>query len=163
MRLNGYIQHIDLGIDPESGERNVLVHSAEEFFRLPEEEQCRAWAVVKVAGEILEKPAITIYQQAYAGKIASKVVKKNAFDRRGLTLVKVENPLKNRATRRAVDNGRIVKGLKRSLKRASWIPSNQKLLIEVMVDTRLRNMEREMFGSEAKTNKGEQGNEQSYN
>ena len=123
-----------------------MVHSAEEFFRLPEEEQYRAWSVVKVAAEILEKSAITIYQHAYAGKISSKVVKKNAFDRYGLTLVKVDNSLKNRAARRAVDNGRILKGLKRSLKRATWIPSGERFLIEVMVDSKLRNVERELFG-----------------
>jgi hypothetical protein len=76
MKLDGYLGHLDLGIDPESGEENILVKSARGFFKLPEDEQYRAWAVVKVASEILERPAITIYQHAYTGELPSKVIKR---------------------------------------------------------------------------------------
>jgi len=80
MRMKGYLEHINLGIDSESGEKAILVKSAREFFLLSEEEQYRAWSVVKVASEILERPPVTIYQYAYKGKMPSKIIKKNAFD-----------------------------------------------------------------------------------
>ena len=98
MKLTGYLDHIDLGIDSESGEKGILVRSAKEFFELPEDQQYQAWSVIKVASEILEKPAITIYQHAYSGKIPSKVIKKNPWDRHGLTVVKLYQSLKDRET-----------------------------------------------------------------
>jgi hypothetical protein len=160
MRLNGYIEHIDLGIDPESGEKNILVNSQREFFKLTEEERCRAWAVVKVASQILEKPAITLYQQAYKNKIPSNVFKKNAANRHGLTLLKVYDPLKDRETKRTEDKEKILRTLEKSLKRAAWIPSKQQLLIKVRMGIALRNLERELFGDEAKGGKQEGNNEQ---
>ncbi len=51
--------------------------------------------------------------------------------------------------------------LKKALNRPSWLPSNRRVLIEVIVSTELRNIERELFGKEAKDgNKGitEKGN-----
>jgi hypothetical protein len=159
MRLNGYIKHIDLGIDPESGEKNILVNSQREFFKLTEEERCRAWAVVKVASQILEKPAITLYQQAYKNKIPSKVFKKNAANRHGLTLLKVYDPLKDRETKRTEDQEKILRTLEKSLKRAAWIPSKEQLLMKVRVGIALRAIEKELFGNKAEGTK-EGNNEQ---
>lgn len=146
MKLTGYLDHIDLGIDPESGERSILVRSAKEFFELPENQQDRAWSVVKVASEILEKPTVTIYQHAYNGKIPSRIIKKNPWDRHGLTVVKVYTSLKDREARRAEDRHRIVK----ALKRATWLPPAQRALIGVLVSVELTNIERELFGQEAR-------------
>ena len=158
MRMKGYLEHINLGIDSESGEKAILVKSAREFFLLSEEEQYRAWSVVKVASEILERPPVTIYQYAYKGKMPSKIIKKNAFDRHGLTLVKVFNTLKTREARRAEDQERILKTLKRSLNRASWIPKGRRDLLVVQLNLALREIERVVLNkSKGITEEGKNG------
>ena len=155
MKLTGYLDHIDLGIDPESEEKAILVRTTDEFFKLSEEQQYRAWTVIKVASEILEKPVVTIYKHAYAGKMPSKVIKKNALDRHGLILVKPYKSLQDREARRAEDQQRISTTLKKSLKQATWLLPAQRVLIEVIVNTELRNIESELFGKEGKDgNKG---------
>lgn len=155
MRLNGYLEHVDLGIDPESGERNLLVQSATEFYRLPEDQHYRAWAVVKVAAEILERPAMTLYQHVYQGKLASKVIKKNAFDRHGLTLIKPYQSMKDRKARREQDQMRIERNLKRSLDRTPWLSRGHQALIVAIVGMKLREFERELLKD--KKNKGIEG------
>ena len=144
MRMSGYLEHLDLGIDPESGERNILVRTPKEFFKLNEEEQCRAWAPIKVASEILDKPAVSIYQRLYKGKVPSKIVKKNPLDRHGLALVRVFESYRDQVSRRAADTDRIVKSLSRNLKLTGWIPSQDRLLIEVQVSVRLGQIERRL-------------------
>jgi hypothetical protein len=151
MKLDGYLEHLDLGIDLESGERGILVKSANEFFQLSEAQQHRAWSVVKVASEISERPAITIYQHAYKGKIPSKVIKKSALHRHGLTLVKPYESIEDRRTRRANDQHRISKTLRRVLSGFTWVPKGHRELIVAIVSAELRHIEQELFG------KGEEG------
>jgi hypothetical protein len=156
MRIIGYLEHLDLGIDPESGKPNVLVQNAQEYNVLTAEEKSRAWATIKVASEISERVAVTMYQQTYSGKIPSKTIKKNAWDRRGLTLIKVPQNIKTKADRRNDDINRVVRVLRRTLKATSWLPGGQQLLISAVVDMRLRNIERELFGATKEAEKKNQ-------
>ena len=119
MKITGYLEHLDLGTDEESGQPNILVNSAQEYNRLTEEEKARSWATIKVASEISERVAVTTYHQAYSGKIPCKTIKKNEWDRRGLTLVKVPN-IKTKGDKRNDDITRIVRVVRRTLKVTSW-------------------------------------------
>ncbi|SRR5258708_18475691 len=154
MRIDGYLEHLDIGRDPKSGERNVLVQSVQEYQKLTPEERGRAWATIKVASEIQEVTAAVLYKHAYSGKMASKIIKKNEWDRIGLTLIKIPSIPRTKGVRREADIQRIVRVVRRTLK-ASWLPANQQLLVSVLVDTKLRNLERELFGKDGKDgNKG---------
>jgi hypothetical protein len=154
MITTNYIEHLDLGFD-ESGRPNILVHSAQEYYELMDEERALAWATIKVASAISERVAVTIYQQAYSGRILSKTIKKNAWDRRGLTLVKVPQNVKTKADRRSDDIIRMTRVVRRTLKATSWLPEPQRVLVGALFDTNLRNIERELFCKEAKDgNKG---------
>jgi hypothetical protein len=146
----GYLEHLDLGIDPESGQPNILVNNSQEYHALSDEEKARSWATIKVASEISERVAVTMYHQAYHGKIASKTIKKNEWDRRGLTLVKVPQNMKTKGDRRNDDISRVVRVVRRTLKATSWLPVSQQILISAVVDMRLRNLERELFGESSK-------------
>jgi hypothetical protein len=154
MRIDGYLEHLPLGVDPDSGERNILVQSVQEYQALTPEEKERAWSTIKVASEIQEVTAAVLYKHAYSGKMASKIIKKNEWDRHGLTLIKIPTIPRTKEVRRAADIQRIVRVVRRSIKATKWVPSNQKLLIEVIVNTKLRNIERELFGSK----EGKDGN-----
>jgi hypothetical protein len=156
MRVLGYLEHLNLGIDPESGERNVLVQSAQEYQALTPAEKERAWALISIASEILEVTGASLYKSAYNGNTPYKTIKKNEFDRRGLTIVKIPSVHRTKAVKREADIQRIVRVLRRSLKATSWPPSNQKLLIEVIVSTKLRSIERELFGGK-ETKDGDKG------
>ena len=155
MKLDGYIEHIDLGIDPEFGQTNILVRTEREFFKLTEEQQCRAWAPVKVASQILDRPAITIYQQTYAGKIPCKVIKKNGFDRHGLTLVNPYKSITAGKSRVERDKDRIEKTLKRALKRTPWLLPAQRLLLAVLVNIKIGEFERENLKNKKGNGTGE--------
>jgi hypothetical protein len=157
MRIKGYLECLNIGVDPESGERNILVQSVQEYQTLSPEERERAWATIKVASEIQEITAAILYKHAYNGKMASKTIKKNEWDRHGLTLIKIPSIPRTKEVRRAADIQRIVRVVRRSIK-VSWLPAPQQLLISVILDTKLRNIERELFGKEGKDgNKGTEG------
>jgi hypothetical protein len=154
MKLDGYIEHIDLGVDPQSGQKNILVRTETEFFKLTEEEQSRAWAPVKVASQILDRPAITFYQQTYAGKIPCKIIKKNAFDRHGLTLVNPYKSFTDGKSRKERDKDRIEKTVKRALKKTTWLSPAQRLLLVAIVNIKVGEFERENLKNKNKTKKG---------
>ena len=150
MVLAGYLEHLDLGVD-ESGQPNILVRSVQEYNALTEEEKARAWSTIKVAGEISERVAVALYQHVYTGKLPSKTIKKNTWDRRGLVLVKVSpKTLKTKADRRADDITRMTRAVRRTMKAASWLPEAQRLLVGAIFDTKLRNIERELFSNGGK-------------
>ena len=146
MLIKGYLEHLDLGIDPESGEPNLLVNSKEEYQSLSEDERARAWATIKVASDISERVTVTTYHQVYHGKIASKTIKKNEWDRRGLTLVKVPQTIRTKVDRRNDDITRVVRVVRRALKATSWLPDGNRLLIAGIVEAGLRKFEYELFG-----------------
>lgn len=148
MRTNGYLEHLDLGIDPDSGQPNILVCSFREYHELTDEEKARSWATIKVASEISERVAVTLYQQAYSGKISNKIIKKNPWDRRGLTLVKVPENIKTKEDRRKEDIARMVRVVRRTLRATSWLPEAHQILITGVVDNGLRSIEQELFGSQ---------------
>jgi hypothetical protein len=152
MRIKGYLELLNIGVDPESGERNVLVQSVQEYQTLTPEERERAWATIKVASEIQEITAAILYKHAYSGKMASKIIKENEWDRHGLTLIKIPSIPRTKEVRRAADIQRIVRVVRRSTKATKWLPSAQRILIEAIVSTKLRNIERELFGKEGKEN-----------
>ncbi len=161
MRVKDYLEYLDLGVDGETGQKNIIVQSSSEFAALPEAQQRRAWATISAASAILETTLQGIYYRVYHGTILTKIVKKNSTALRGLTLVKVYPSIKNRAQKREDDRRQVMTTLKKALNRPSWLPSNRRVLIEVIVSTELRNIERELFGKEAKDgNKGitEKGN-----
>ena len=155
INTNGYLNHLELGTDPETGKRNLLVKSANEYFQLPEDQQRRAWAVVKVAAGILERPAMTLYQHIYKGKIVPKVIKKNTFDRHGLTLIKPYGTIEDGQTRRKEDQMRITRTLKKSLNRTPWLRPAQRELLVAIVYIRIGEFEREILKNE--TSKGIEG------
>jgi hypothetical protein len=161
MRIIGYLEHLDLGIDPESGKPNIIVNSAQEYQALTDEEKARSWATIKVTSEIAERVPVTLYEQVYSGKIASKTIKKNEWDRRGLTLIKVPQNIKTKGDKRNDDISRVVRVVRRTLKATSWLPVSQQILISAVVDMRLRNLERELFNgnnSQLTTSEGNHGN-----
>ena len=88
MRVKGYIDQIDLGADEETGQKNIIVHSASEFASLPDSQRRCAWATIAVAGGILEMTVQSIYYRIYNQTIPTKTVKKNATDLKGLIFVK---------------------------------------------------------------------------
>ena len=145
MKIRDYSAHIELGIDEATGQRNAIVRSASEFAALPEAQQRHAWATIAVASEILETTLQGIYYKIYRGTIPTKIVKKNATNRRGTTFVKVYQTVKHRADKREADQRRITKSLRRTLKKASWIPEAQRLLLVVLVHMKLREFERELL------------------
>jgi hypothetical protein len=165
MRVKGYLEYLDLGVEEETGQKNIIVQSSSEFAALPESQQRHAWATISAASAILETTPQGIYHKIYRGRMPTKIVKKNSTDLQGLTLVRVYQSVKDRATRREDDQRRIVKSLKKSLKPATWLPPAQRVLIEVMVSTKLRNIERELFGKEAKIGNKEitEGNNGQHN
>jgi hypothetical protein len=65
-------------------------------------------------------------------------------------VVKVYKSSKDLEAKRAEDQERVLKTFERSLNRASWIPSAQRLRVKVGVSIALRAIERELFRSEAK-------------
>ena len=136
---------IEIGVDEATGQRNVIVQSASEFAALPEAQQRQAWATIAVASEILETTLQGIYYKIYRGTIPARIVKKNATNRRGTTLVKVYQSVKDRVAKREADQRRITKSLRRTLKRASWIPEAQRLLLVVLVGMKLGEIERELL------------------
>lgn len=152
-----YVNHIDLGIDEATGQRNIIVRSAREFAALPEAQQRHAWATIAVASLILETTLQGVYYKIYRGTIPAKIVKNNATNRRGTTFVKVYQTLKDRAAKREADQRRITKSLRRTLKNASWIPEAQRLLLMAIVEIKLREFERELLKD--KMNKGTEGGE----
>lgn len=158
MKLDSYIEHLDLGIDAESGQKNILVRTETEFFKLTEEEQSRAWAPVKVASQILDRPGITIYQQTYAGKIPCKVIKKNEFDRHGLTLLNPNKAFTDGKSRVERDKERIEKTFKRALKKTPWLLPAQRLLLAVRVNIQIGEFERQNLKNKKGNGTGEGGN-----
>lgn len=145
MKIRDYSAHIELGIDEATGQRNVIVRSHGDFAALPEAQQRHAWATIAVASDILETTPQAIYYKIYRGTIPARVVKTNATNRRGTTLVKVHQTVRDRATKRESDKRRITKSLRRTLRGASWIPEEQRLLLVAIVDMKLREIERELI------------------
>lgn len=156
LNTRGYLEHLDLGTDPDSGQPNVLVTSSQEYHALSDEEKARSWATIKVASEILERVTVTMYHQVYSGKIPTKTIKKNPWNRRGLTLVKVPQNIKTKEDRRKDDITRIVPVARRALEATGWLPENQQFLVRVLIDTKLRNIERELFGRDFQETKDKQ-------
>lgn len=146
MKINGYLEHLDLGIDPETGERNILVQSPEEYRALPDDQKARAWATLKVASRISERTPASLYKAIYEGKLTPQTLKKRASDRRGLTLIKVPTVRTNEDKRKG-DISRIVRVFRRTLRATCWLPEGNQVLIAGMVDSGLRNLERELFGT----------------
>ncbi len=157
MRVKGYLEYLDLGVDEETGQKNIIVQSSSEFAALPESQQRHAWATISAASAILETNLQGIYYRVYLGTIPTKIVKKNSTDLRGLTLVKVYPSIKNRAQKREDDRRKVMTTLKKALNCPSWLPSKRRVLIEIIVNTELRSIERELFGKEGKD--GNQGRE----
>ena len=155
MRVLGYLEHLSLGTDPASGEKNILVQSVQEYQALTPAEKERAWALISIASAILEVTGASLYKSAYNGHTPYKTIKKNEFDRRGLTIVKIPSVHRTKAVKREADIQRMVRVVRRTLK-TGWLPANQQLLVSVLVDTKLRNIERELFGKKSKdeNNKG---------
>lgn len=145
MRIQDYLAHIELGIDEATGQRNVIVRSASEFAALSESEQRHAWATIAVASEILETTLQGLYYKIYRGMVPTKVVRRNPTDLRGITLVKVYQTVKDREAKREADQRRIARTLKRALRMASWIPRAQQELLGVLVNMKLREIERELL------------------
>jgi hypothetical protein len=158
MKITGYLEHLDLGTDQESGQPNILVNNSQEYHALTDEEKARSWATIKVASEIAERVAVTLYQQAYSGKIPCKTIKKNPWDRRGLTLVQVHQNIKTKGDKRNDDIARVVRVVRRTLKATSWLPGGQDLLLSAIVEMRLRNIERELFGTITEGKTSHEGN-----
>jgi hypothetical protein len=163
MKTNGYLEHLDLGTDEESGKPNILVNSAQEYQALSEEEKGRAWATIKVTSDISERDTSAFYAKVYSGRIPSKTIKKNPWDRRGLTLIKVPSA-RSKGDKRNDDITRVVRVVRRTLKATSWLPGGQDLLLSAIVEMRLRNIERELFNgnnSQLTTTEGNHGNQES--
>src|SRR5258708_36541755 len=150
MRVKDYLEYLDLGVDGETGQKNIIVQSSSEFAALPEAQQRRAWATITAASAILETTLQGIYYRVYPGTILTKIVKKNSTDLRGLTLVKVDPSIKNRAQKREDDRRKEMTTLKKALNCPSWLPSKRRVLIEIIVNTELRSIERELFGKKGK-------------
>jgi hypothetical protein len=147
MILRGYLEYLDLGIDPESGQPNILVRSAQEYNSLTLKEQQRAWSIVSVASEISGWTVPCLYKAIYSGKLASKTFKKRAEDRTGLQLVNVPD-VRTKADKRATTIARINHVLERALKNApSWLPLASRVYIAGEVDAYLRRVEQEIFGN----------------
>jgi hypothetical protein len=102
----------------------------------------------------LDRPGITIYQQTYAGKIPCKIIKKNAFDRHGLTLVNPHKSFTDGKSRKERDKDRIEKTVKRALKKTPWLSPAQRLLLVAIVNIKVGEFERENLKNKNKTKKG---------
>ena len=140
MKTKGYLEHLDLGIDPDTSKPNILVRDVEEYRRLSMEEKERAWAIIKTASEITELSVAVIYKELYAGKLTSKVIKKQAWDRIGLTLVRVIG-IYTRSDKRSADIQRVMRIIKRTLKATTWLPEVHQILIAGELDTYLKRAE----------------------
>jgi hypothetical protein len=149
MKTKGYLEHLDLGNDPESGLPNILVQSLEEYRALPADQKAGAWATLKVASVISERTAASLYKAAYQRRIESKNVKKKETDRIGILLVKLPS-VRTNAKKRDEDITRLVRVFRRKLKATCWLPESQSVLVSAIVDMRLRNIERELFQSNTK-------------
>jgi hypothetical protein len=163
MRIKGYLDHIDLGVDKETGERSIIVHSSKEFATLPEAQQRCAWATIAIACEILETTLQGVYYRIYSGKIPTKIVKKNPTDLKGLALVKPYQSVQDRMARRKNDQHRLTKSMRRTLEGFTWLPRAQRDWLATIVSTELRHIETQLFGNEAKTNKGKKGKHEQHN
>jgi hypothetical protein len=125
MRIKkGYLDQLDLGIDKESGQKNILVHSASEYASLPEAQQRHAWATILVASEILDTTVQGIYYRIYHKGLPTKVFKQDG-DHKGLTFVKPYGWVADKKARRAADQRRISMTLRRVLGSFTWLPRGQ--------------------------------------
>ena len=149
MQLGGYLEKVNLGADPKTGLPNILVESASEYHALPAEDKRRAWALVKVATELLHLGPVTVYQQAAEGKLVSKTIKKNAGDRKGLTFIQIESTLSKHTEARKNDKERVLRRLKRVLRGTWWFNSTSEFFLLLTVANELNGVEAEEFGTPA--------------
>jgi hypothetical protein len=154
MLLKGYLEFLDLGIDPASGKKNILVQSFGEYQALTPEERERAWATIGVASSIYEVSTSVFYKKLYEGTIPAKTIKKNELDRIGLNLIKIPSSPRPKEVRREADIQRVTRVFKRTLRLTKWLSSKHRLLLEIMVSTNLRHIERELFSGAKNGNKG---------
>jgi hypothetical protein len=147
MMLRGYIDKLDLGTDLETGESNILVGSAAEYHSLPAEDKKRAWCLVKTATVLLHLGPVRIYQLASEGKLASKTIRKNPSDRKGLKVIKIQNALIDHTQARQSDKQRVLRRLKRVLRSTWWFNDNSETFLLFIVGSELQCVEAEEFGS----------------
>jgi hypothetical protein len=159
MITKGYLEHLDLGTDPESGKQNILVRSKEEFESLTDEEKKRAWGVISVASQIMGINYQRIYARVYAGKLPVKTLKKKVTDRIGLTLVSVHQSFEVDSSKRCDSIARVGCAIRRALNLLPWVPAGQRELITIQVKMRLRAIETEVFKGQKLegTTEGENG------
>jgi hypothetical protein len=147
MQLKGYLEQIDLGDDPETGLPNVLVDRPADYHELEPEVKKRAWVTVKTATELLHLGPVATYDQIREGKLESKVLKKNADDRKGLTLVKIEPAMRNHSEARQKDKERVHRRLIRALRTTWWLNDQVDRFLSFVLSTELLATEAEEFGS----------------
>ena len=147
MQLKGYIDKLDLGSDPDTGEPNILVESAEEYHSLPVEDKKRAWCLVKTATTLLHLGPVRIYQQAAEGKLASKTIRKNPSDRKGLKIIKIQNALTDHTQARKQDKERVLRRLKRVLRTTWWFNTDSETFLTLIVASELECVEAQEFGT----------------
>jgi hypothetical protein len=131
-------------------QKNVIVHSANEFAALPEEQQRHAWATVTAASQILGTTLQGVYYRIYSGKIPTKTVKKDPANLKGLIFVNPYQSVQDKVTRRKNDQHRITKSMRRMLAGFTWLPRAQREWLVTIVSTELRHLETQLFGNEAK-------------
>jgi hypothetical protein len=147
MMLKGYIEKLDLGTDPETGEPNILVESAAEYHALPAEDKKRAWCLVKTATALFHLGPIRIYQLAAEGKLEAKTIKKNPGDRKGLRIIKIHNTVIDQAQARHGDKARVLRRLKRACRTVWWFNDNSETFLTFIVASELLCVEAEEFGT----------------
>jgi hypothetical protein len=150
VQLGGYLEKIELGTDHQTGLPNILVESAAEYHALPVEDKRRAWALVKVATELLHLGPVAVYQQAAEGKIISQTIKKNTSDKKGLTFIQIEPALSDHTQARQKDKDRVIRRLRRVLRGTWWLNTDSEQVLTFIVGLELNRVEAAEFGSLAK-------------
>lgn len=149
-------QLLDLGIDPISGEKNIMVSSPEEYWALPPDQKNRCWATMAVAAAIADRTPASLYTAVYQGRASVKWVKRTKWAEKGTAFIQIPN-LITQAEKRQRDIARILRVLKNTLKITCWLPEGHQTLLAASVRIGLMNIERDLFPGQ-NNNKGEEGN-----